>query len=189
VTRRVVGGVDDVTRALQVHGLLLLQDATARSLVTLVAGDVVKGSWWAHPRGNEMFAIAEALEAITSKGQRIKIAKLVDGKVTFVHERLWPALHAVGSAREPWQMAKLTAEARALLRKVDDGETTRAKGAAVKLLEARLLVDARAVHTDQGRHETELRAWPASRVSVDDGQAALAAAAQAIGAAGRLPWL
>lgn len=179
--------IDEVTRVLKDGGLLLLQDATARSLATMVAGDVVKGSWWGHPKGNEMFAIASALDDITAKGQRVKSAKLVDGKVTFVHERLWPALHAVGRAREGWQLAKLSAEAKQLLATVD-GLGTRAKGAAAKLLETRLLVDAHQVHTDKGRHETELRAWPDSDVDVDDAKRLLESAAKAIGAEGRLPW-
>jgi hypothetical protein len=188
VTKRVVGGLDDVTRALATDGLLLLQDAKARSLATMVAGDVVKGSWWGHPKGNEMFAIASALEEIAANGKRIKTAKLVDGKVTFVHERLWPALHAVGRSREAWQVAKLSKEALALLATVDDNGI-RAKGAAAKLLEVRLLVDAHQVHTDTGRHETELRAWPTSDLSVSEAKRALEVAAKAIGAEGRLPWL
>lgn len=188
MTKRVVG-LDDVTRALAADGLLLLQDATARSLATMVAGDVVKGSWWSHPKANEMFAIANALEDISANEKRIKTAKLIDGKVTFVHERLWSALAAVGRAREPWQLAKLTSDARTLLAKVDGAGETRAKGPAAKLLETRLLVDAHQVHTDKGRHETELRAWLASDVDVNDAKRVLEAAVKAIGGGARLPWL
>lgn len=187
--KRIIGGLDDVTRALEADGLLLLQDATARSLATMIARDVVRGSWWSHPKGNEIFAIASALDDIGDVGKRIKTAKLIDGKVTFVHERLWPALAAVGRAREEWQLTKLTTEAKKLLALVDKQGSLRSKGPAAKLLETRLLVDAAQVHTESGRHETELRTWAASKLDVKEAKRVVAEAARKIGAEGRLPWL
>jgi hypothetical protein len=172
--------------ALDQHGLLLLQDPSALSLATLVAGDVVKGSWWGHPKAQEIFRAADAL----TEGGHTKTAKLVDGKVTFVHERLWPALIAVGTSRDAWQMAGLSEAARALLIEVKEGPVRSATKAA-KELEARLLVDARQVHTQKGRHETELVAWPRpapGSLDVATARALLEAAAKAIGADGRLPW-
>ena len=71
------------------HGVVL---ASARgpvpSLAEAVAGAPIKGSWWAHPAGQAIF---QALEAV-SESDAIRCFKLVDGKVTFVHRRLWPAL-------------------------------------------------------------------------------------------------
>src|SRR5207253_2951573 len=58
-----------------------------RSLVGEIAG-AVRGSWWGHPKGGLIFAIATALE----DSSEVLGAKLVRGKVAFVHRALWPAL-------------------------------------------------------------------------------------------------
>lgn len=71
------------------HGVVL---ASARgpvpSLAEAVAGVPIQGSWWAHPKGQAIF---QALEVVSDSAD-IRCFKLVDGKVTFVHRRLWPAL-------------------------------------------------------------------------------------------------
>ena len=79
---------DEVKRAraaLERWGLLLLQDPVLPSLATLIAGAPIRGSWWGHARGGDIFRVANELE------QEVVTAKLIDGKVTFVHRRLWPA--------------------------------------------------------------------------------------------------
>jgi hypothetical protein len=58
------------------------------SLAEAVAGAPIKGSWWAHARGQAIF---EAMNVV-SDSDDVRCFKLVDGKVTFVHRRLWPAL-------------------------------------------------------------------------------------------------
>ena len=71
------------------HGVVL---ASARgpvpSLAEAVAGAPIKGSWWAHAKGQAIF---EAMNVV-SDSDDVRCFKLVDGKVTFVHRRLWPAL-------------------------------------------------------------------------------------------------
>jgi hypothetical protein len=44
---------------------------------------------------------------------------LISGKITFVHRKLWQKLVAVGSAREGWQIDKLSPSAKLLLRQLD----------------------------------------------------------------------
>jgi hypothetical protein len=61
-----------------------------------VAGGPIKGSWWGHPKGQEIFRLAEAVE---DSGD-VLVCKLIEGKVTYVHRRLWPALARL-SARFP----------------------------------------------------------------------------------------
>jgi hypothetical protein len=71
------------------HGIVL---ASARgpvpSIAQEVAGEPIVGSWWAHPKGKAIFA---ALSEIDDSFD-VRCFKLVDGKVTFVHRRMWPAL-------------------------------------------------------------------------------------------------
>ena len=75
------------------HGVVL---ASARgpvpSVAEAVAGEPIVGSWWAHTKGKAIF---EALSAIDDSPD-IKCFKLVDGKVTFVHKKAWPALVRLG---------------------------------------------------------------------------------------------
>jgi hypothetical protein len=58
------------------------------SLAHAVVGGPFKGSWWAHPKGKLIYALAEALEA---SGELVAL-KLIAGKTTYVHSLLWPAL-------------------------------------------------------------------------------------------------
>jgi hypothetical protein len=71
------------------HGVVL---ASARgpvpSVAEAVAGQPIRGSWWAHAKGHEIF---RALSAIDDSPD-VLCFKLVAGKVTFAHRRVWPAL-------------------------------------------------------------------------------------------------
>src|SRR5947207_13341485 len=83
---------DDVLEALARHGLLLLaSDSLFPSVVSLIAGEQVRGSWWGHPLGHTIFRIASELDDHPD----VLSCKLLAGKVTFVHRRLWPELQAV----------------------------------------------------------------------------------------------
>src|SRR5438876_4974789 len=57
-------------------------------LTEVIVGGPIKGSWWGHPKSHQIFAI---LQAVTHS-KEILVCRLVDGKVTLVHRRLWPAL-------------------------------------------------------------------------------------------------
>ena len=171
--------------ALEEYGLLLLQDKTLPSVVGIITGERVAGSWWTHPRSQEIFRRLGELEAAGD----IVATKLISGKVTFVHRRLWPALAGVGSAREEWQMRGLSPAARRLLARVDEEKSVHASGAAAKELQKRLLVDAHEEHTASGKHVTVLKSWPRARITPAQGQRQLEEAAAAIGAnATALPW-
>jgi hypothetical protein len=45
--------------------------------------------------------------------------KLLSGKITCIHRPLWPAVFAIGTARQPWQMLGLSKDAAALLQQSD----------------------------------------------------------------------
>jgi hypothetical protein len=172
----------NLERALARYGLLLLQDKKLPSAVGLITGEVVSGSWWSHPRAHEIFREIEELDDVVT-------AKLIAGKVTFVHRRLVPALAAVGRAREQWQMRGLSPTARKILARVDREGSVRASGAAAKELQLRLLVNAHEEHTESGRHETVLESWPSSKLTAEEGRRQLEEAAAALGAtATSLPW-
>lgn len=79
--------------ALVDHGMLL---ESARgplpSVAELVAGEPIRGSWWAHPASHAIF---DAINAIADSSDVVR-TRLVNGKVTLVHRRVWPALVRVG---------------------------------------------------------------------------------------------
>jgi len=58
------------------------------SLVEAIAGEPIRGSWWAHPKGNNIFLCSRAVR----NSADVLVCRLVGGKVTYVHRRLWPAL-------------------------------------------------------------------------------------------------
>ncbi len=71
------------------HGIVL-ESARGRvpSLADAIAGAPVRGGWWSHPKGREIFAITRAVR----NSDDVLVCRLVDGKITFVHRRLWAAL-------------------------------------------------------------------------------------------------
>ena len=95
------------------------------------------------------------------------ITKLVSKKVTFVHRAMWPELFAIGSARESWQMDKLAASAKALLKivttegaiRTDQLVKVERPGDAARELEFRLLVHSEQFHTESGKHAKRLETW------------------------------
>lgn len=164
---------DESTLALvRERGLLLLTSVGgAPSLVDVVAGETVKGSWWGHAAAQLIFEKAAALEA----SPEVLVLKLVGGKVTFVHRALWPALVRV--ARDPARVAAIAAAlspaAARLHAEVEKcGEVRldqlarqpawppeRDLARAAKELENGILVHAANVHTERGQHTTGLRSW------------------------------
>jgi hypothetical protein len=58
------------------------------SLAEAVAGSKIRGSWWVHPRGREIFALTRHVR----DSDDVLVCRLVDGKITYVHRRLVAAL-------------------------------------------------------------------------------------------------
>jgi hypothetical protein len=58
------------------------------SLAEAVAGGPIHGSWWSHPQGRQIFAVTRAIRDCPD----VLVCRLVGGKITYVHQRLWPAL-------------------------------------------------------------------------------------------------
>jgi hypothetical protein len=186
--------MEAVLQVLSSSGLLLEQDKRLPNVVTLVTGESLRTSWWSHPKGRLIFAVLSDL----GEHPDVLFTKFLYGKVTLVHRRLWPALLAVASASEPWQLRGLSAAGQRLLACLNQpGAAARSSGPAVKELEVRLLAHSRQVHTATGRHEILLEPWPAwsKRVgvkplrSIGRARQQLEEAAAAIGApVSALPW-
>ena len=189
--------IEDLLERLQEHDLLLDTDAKLPSITGLIAGDTGGRSWWTHPLAKQMYRLSCAL----GDHPDVLVAKLISGKVTSIHRPLWPAIVAIGTAREPWQMDGLSKEARALLKRVDKEPKVSTSGDPIRELETGLLVHATSLHTEQGFHTKEAQCWEAWAKTAGVGKVKLTPAEakaqlesvmerlnKQFGAKGTLPW-
>lgn len=140
---------------LESRGLLLVTDAKLPSLASMIAGGPVHGSWWAHPASQMIF---HALTELSSHPD-VLVVKLIDGKNTLVHRRVWPEVVAIATAGEPWQWAGLSQPARRLYDRVKREGLVEATGALTLELETRLLVRSEQSHGESGTHGKRLEDW------------------------------
>jgi hypothetical protein len=71
------------------HGVVLEAAAgPVPSFAEAVVGAPVRGNWWAHPRSHEIFELTRAVRDC----EDVLVCRLVAGKISYVHRRLWPAL-------------------------------------------------------------------------------------------------
>lgn len=200
--------LDRIEREFARLGLLLRHDPVLPSFTTLAVGGAIRGSWWSHPRTHEIYDLLQVFH----RGAGALSVKLVNGKITYVHRRLWPALLNTVRGRSAWQRDGLSPAAQSLLRvvrrrgavRVDHLSTPPSveRSSAIQELEVRLLVHASSVHTETGAHRKLLRSW--SRWCADahdsvvpfvpvEGRRQLETAARELAPSGarpvRLPWL
>ncbi len=190
-------------------GILLESDQKLPNIVTLVVGERVRGSWWGHPEGRKIWRVLNQFDT----RHDVLTTKLVSGKVTFVHRRLWADFLAISTSKEEWQTDSLSVQARSLFKLVEDrgevktGETrSKSNGGrqiadAARELERRLLIHSEEIHTPRGFHTKILRSWkrwartvrfakrepsvPAAKARFEK---LLKALNDYYGADGRLPW-
>jgi hypothetical protein len=71
------------------HGVVLASaKGSIPRLTEAILGEPIKGSWWAHPKSREIFRVLNAV----ADSDEILVCRLVQGRLTLVHRRLWPAL-------------------------------------------------------------------------------------------------
>jgi hypothetical protein len=90
------------------HGIVLASahHAVVPSLAAAVAGERIRGSWWAHRRSHDIFRALATLEDTDN----CVFTRLVAGKVTIVHRRLWPALVALAPSIGEARLARVVQE-------------------------------------------------------------------------------
>jgi hypothetical protein len=71
------------------HGVVLeAAIGPVPSLAGVIAGGPIRGSWWSHAKGSEIFALTRAVR----DSPDVRVCRRVDGTITYVHRRLWAAL-------------------------------------------------------------------------------------------------
>jgi hypothetical protein len=93
--------------ALVEHGMML---ESARgplpNVAELIVGEPIRGSWWGHPQSHAIF---DAINALAESPDVVR-TRLVNGKVTLVHRRLWPALVRVADRFPAQRLAAIREE-------------------------------------------------------------------------------
>jgi len=177
---------EEVFGELKKWGLLLESDPKLPSVCTIITGEPMKGSWWSHPLAQTIFQVNERLDDHPD----VLIGKILAGKVTFVHRQFWPALLAIATSGEPWQMRNLTDTAQQVLNSVKSAGSLRSDelsigtldrkqlSESVRTLERRLLIHSRQIHTESGAHAKVLESWErwAASVKVNAGKLTMDAA-------------
>lgn len=98
---------DQALAFIERHGAVLVSAKGALPRLTeAIVGEPIRGSWWAHPQGKQIFAVLRALEHSAD----VLACKLVDDKITFVHRRLWPALVRCAARIGPERLAQIRDE-------------------------------------------------------------------------------
>jgi hypothetical protein len=70
------------------HGIVLVAaKGPVPRLTEAIAGEAIVGSWWGHPKGHEIYAV---LNEVTDSPE-VLVCRAVNGKVTLLHRRVWPA--------------------------------------------------------------------------------------------------
>ena len=87
------------------HGIVCesVRRGAIPSLADAVAGESLSGNWWSHPKGKAIFAVTRAVH----ESPQVLVCRLVDDKITFVHERLWPALMRAAERFPPKRLARV----------------------------------------------------------------------------------
>jgi hypothetical protein len=89
------------------HGIVL---ESARgpvpNLAEAVAGERIRGGWWGHPKGHNIFAATRAVR----DSPDVLVCRILGGKVTFIHRRLWPAVVRLAKKLKPTTLSAIREE-------------------------------------------------------------------------------
>jgi hypothetical protein len=69
----------------------------------LAAGEPIRGSWWAHPAAHQIYDVLNGLR----DSPDVARLRLINGKITLVHRRVWPALARLEACFPPEALARV----------------------------------------------------------------------------------
>lgn len=101
------GTAEEALAFVRQNGVVLASaKGTAPRLTEAIVGEPIKGSWWAHPKSRYIYAILGAV----SDSKQVLVCRLIDGKITLVHRRLWPSLVRLAKQIAPERLAQVRDE-------------------------------------------------------------------------------
>jgi hypothetical protein len=89
------------------HGAVLVSaKGPIPRLTEAIAGGPIKGSWWSHPKGRQIFAVLQTV----CDSPDVLVCRLIDGHITLLHRRLWAATVKLADQLQPKQLAQVRQE-------------------------------------------------------------------------------
>jgi len=76
------------------------------NLAEAVAGERIRGGWWGHAKGHDIFAATRAVR----NSPDVLVCRLLGGKVTYIHSRLWPAVVRLANKLNKTSLAAIREE-------------------------------------------------------------------------------
>jgi hypothetical protein len=76
------------------------------NVAQFIAGEPIRGSWWGHPAGKEIFAILN----IVDDSPDVVSTRLINHKVTLLHARIWPSVVRVSEQLGASRLASIHSE-------------------------------------------------------------------------------
>jgi hypothetical protein len=97
----------DPIRFVEQHGVVLEGGRGPRpNLAEAVAGEQIKGGWWGHRKGRTIFRATRTVRDC----DQVLVCRLVGGKITYVHRRLWPAIVRLANSLDKKTLAAIKEE-------------------------------------------------------------------------------
>jgi hypothetical protein len=101
---RIVTSVEEALSFVRERGVVLASaKGPAPRLTEFIIGEPVRGSWWTHPKSQQIFAVFHAI----SQSRDILTCRLINRKLTLIHRRLWPALVRIAETFSVDQLAQV----------------------------------------------------------------------------------
>jgi hypothetical protein len=76
------------------------------NVAQFIAGEPIRGSWWGHPAGREIYAILHMLD----DAPELVSTRLINTKVTLLHARVWPSIVRVSDLLGEARLAAIHSE-------------------------------------------------------------------------------
>jgi len=97
----------DPIQFVEQHGVVLEGGRGPRpNLAEAVAGEHIDGNWWGHVKARAIFRATRTAR----DSDQVLVCRLVDGKITYVHRRLWPAIVCLAKSLDKKSISALREE-------------------------------------------------------------------------------
>lgn len=99
--------VADALAFVEQHGVVLASaKGPAPRLIEAIAGEPISGNWWSHPKASAIYGVLSA----AGESPDVLVCRLVNGRITLVHRRLWPALVRIADRFAPAHICQVRNE-------------------------------------------------------------------------------
>jgi len=101
-----IPSVAEALKFIEKHGVVLESaHGPVPTFVDFVAGEPI-ARWWDHPLGRSIFRLTRAVR----DSPDVVTARLIDGKITYLHRRIWPALVKLSNKMDKKNLAAIREE-------------------------------------------------------------------------------